>query len=121
MKKIIAIVVLVLILALALFVFVSGWTYSDGSRAGYLIKISKKGVLFKTYEGELNLGGLSDGETTAIINQNIWKFSSLDEDVYKELQKYEGQRISVNYRQVYRNFPWQGETDYFVTGVELLE
>lgn len=49
-------VVLIFLGAIAL------WTYSEGTRAGQLIKFSEKGVVFKTYEGELNMGGLGTGE-----------------------------------------------------------
>ena len=40
--------------------------YSAGIRAGVPVKFSKKGVLFKTYEGELNVGGLTNSAEGAI-------------------------------------------------------
>ena len=41
--------------------------YSEGSRSGRLIKISKKGVLFKTWEGQLDVGGISGGGVTGDV------------------------------------------------------
>ena len=64
--------------------------YSEGNRAGKLIKFSKKGWLFKTYEGELNQGGVANPVPgTAMVNQ-IWKFSVKKDAVADELMKMEG-------------------------------
>lgn len=101
---------------------VSNMTYSEGTRAGYLIKISKKGFVFKTHEGQLNLGGVgSAGEVTAIVGNDIWEFSVSDDAVYQKLQEYEGKRVSLNYKEKMRSFPWQGDTNYFVYDVEPVE
>lgn len=120
LRKILFFLILALVLGLAGFYFWNTMTYSEGNRAGYLIKISKKGYIFKTYEGELNLGGVTSGDVTAIMGNNRWEFSVQDEAVYNKLQQYEGKQISVHYRQQLRAFPWQGDTPYFVDGVELV-
>ena len=39
--------------------WVCSWSYSEGTRSGNLIKVSKKGVIFKSFEGQLNIGGIS--------------------------------------------------------------
>lgn len=111
--------VLLLLAAVAAggYVWVSGWTYSKGTRAGTLIKISHKGVVFKTYEGQLNLGGFqSDPE--AGVSGNIWDFSVARKKVFEELQQYEGQQVKLHYRQRYQAMPWQGDTEYFVYQVD---
>ena len=59
---------------LGLTIWICSWTYSEGTRAGQLIKISKKGVFFKTNEGELNLGGLRIGDQQTALEGNIWSF-----------------------------------------------
>ncbi|MFZ9003546.1 MAG: 6-phosphogluconate dehydrogenase, partial [Robiginitalea sp.] len=46
---------LLLILA-GIFAFVYYVPYSEGVRSGELIKFSRKGVLFKTWEGEISQG-----------------------------------------------------------------
>jgi hypothetical protein len=103
------------------FFWVCSWTYSDGTRAGQLIKVTKKGVVFKTYEGQLNLGGLSGDSGADGLQGNIWDFSVLKDDVYDNLQKYEGRRVKLSYKERYKTMPWQGETNYIVTGIELVE
>jgi len=109
---------LVLILIGIAFYFVCGMTYSEGTRTGILTKASKKGYIFKTYEGEINIGGFNQGEST-IIPLTIFKFSTTKKQVYDSLEIHQGKKVSLKYRQVIKNFFWQGETDYFVDKVTL--
>jgi hypothetical protein len=86
--------------------------YSEGVRAGELIKISKKGVLMKTWEGEISQG---------ISGAQIFSFSILDseEKVIEDLQKFEGKYVKLNYIERYKTFPWWGDSTYFITNVQL--
>jgi len=93
------------------------YTYSDGNRAGNLVKFSKKGYIFKTYEGELNLGGINPLPGNTIAN-NIWTFSVNDETVANKLMNMEGKTIRLHYKEKIKNLPWQGESKYFVDDVE---
>ena len=107
------------IVASLLFIWVCGWTYSDGTRAGELIKVSKKGVMFKTYEGQINLGGFQSDDAGVV--GNIWEFSTTNKAVYQRLQELEGKKVKLSYRQRYKTMPWQGKTEYFVDKVDVLE
>ncbi len=121
MKKILAIIFAVLILGTVAYVFFAGITYSDGNRAGYLMKVSKKGFVFKTYEGQLNLGGVGTGDVTAMLGNQIWEFSVADEETYKKLQNFEGRQVKLHYKERLRSFFWQGDTNYFVDDVQLID
>jgi len=88
-------------------------TYSDGYRSGQLVKISRRGVVFKTHEGTLNLS--PNGMMTA------WEFSVKNGQVSGELQGLEGKQVRVHYVQRYQTFFWQGETEYIVDGVQLVQ
>ncbi len=114
-----ALLVLGLLSAAGVFL-VSNYTYSKGARAGTLIKLSKKGVMFKTYEGQLNLGGFSTDSQEG-LSGNIWEFSVTKNNLYNELQDYEGNRVKLYYREVIKAMPWQGKTNYFVYKVELVK
>lgn len=94
--------------------------YSEGFRAGKVMKLSKKGLLFKTWEGQLDLGGLYHAEGAATT---IWNFSIVDETLIDSLyQAMEtGKRTRLHYRQKFYTFPWQGKTDYFIDKVELVK
>lgn len=85
--------------------------YSDGVRSGELIKISHKGYVVKTWEGEISQG---------ISGAQIFKFSVLDNDkgVIDSLKILQGKFVKVEYVERLRTFFWWGDTRYFVTKVE---
>ena len=91
------------------------YSYSRGSRAGYVQKFSRKGWICKTYEGEL-----------AMVNvpgalQERWEFSVRDDSIAHIITTSMGQRVSLTYDQ-HVGVPTScfGETQYFVTAVQVL-
>jgi len=115
--KFITLLILILIVVIVYFIF--NFTYSEGNRAGVLTKFSKKGFVFKTYEGELNINGLGNISNTAIGDKS-WPFSVTDEATADTLAHLEGRRVSLHYREILKNMPWQGETKYYVDGVQVI-
>lgn len=103
------------LIAVTIFAIVYGFVYfvpySEGVRSGELIKISHKGVAFKTWEGEISQG---------VSGAKIFTFSVLqkDQNVIKNLKKYQGQYVKLNYVERYATFFWLGDTKYFITKVE---
>ena len=73
--------------------FYRTYTISEGTRTGMLFKISKKGAIFKTYEGQLHLGG-----STILTTQSTCDFSVKDAAVYQTMQQYEGKNVKLHYR-----------------------
>jgi hypothetical protein len=115
--------VAILILGSALFLYLAlTVNYSTGQRAGRVIKFSKKGVVFKTYEGQLHLGGFADDGD---INASQFSFSvrSKDDKVMKDLQSAmdKGYRVKLYYEQKYLTLPFIGETTYYITQVQKVE
>lgn len=111
--KFLVIFLLALAIGFWLFVLICGMAYSEGTRSGILTKVSKKGYVFKTFEGELNVGGFSQGDGT-IIPASIFYFSVQNETIYRKLDSLQGRKVVLTYKQVYKNFFWQGESDYFI-------
>ena len=112
MKRIVLIILAALTVGfIAWLGFIYVAVYSEGVRAGELIKVSRKGVIFKTFEGEMSQG---------IAGAQIFSFSVLDSDpeVIEQLKELQGQYVKVNYRERYKTFPWWGDSVYFVTKVE---
>jgi len=101
------------ILGMTGYYFARTYTVSEGSRTGLLFKVTKKGYIFKTYEGQLHLGG-----SMMMTDQSIWNFSAKDENIYQTLQQSEGKTVTLHYRQMQNAFLWQGDTDYIVYKVE---
>ena len=108
--------VLVLIGLIIYFLFATVYTYSDGNRAGRLIKFSHKGYVFKTYEGELNLGGINNTNGGVLIN-NIWEFSVNDKPVADSLLKLEGKDLTFHYKEKMHAFSWQRDSRYIIDKV----
>jgi hypothetical protein len=113
MRKLMWSLVLVGLLASMFFYIYRTWTVSEGSRNGTLLRISKDGAIFKTYEGQLDAGG------SQILSQHsIWNFSIKNAEVYQRLQQFEGQNVVLHYRELVDPFPWQAKTDFVVYRVE---
>jgi hypothetical protein len=97
----------------ALWIWVSlGYTYSSGERAGYVQKISKKGWICKTWEGELAMANLPG------TMPQIFVFTVRNDSIAKVIEQNAGKQVSLTYDQ-HRGVPTTcfGETEYFVTGV----
>ena len=90
------------------------WSYSTGERAGWVQKLSNKGWLCKTWEGELALVSLP-GSTAEKFN-----FTVRDDAVAAQITKVIGKRVALHYEEKV-GLPTScfGETRYFVTGVTL--
>jgi len=109
-----------LVLALAVGSFFTFVPYSDGMRAGQVIKLSKKGVIFKTHEGELNLMMMPSTNNLGTVTPNVWTFSVANKKVAEQIMKASatGERLELYYKEKYFKFPWQGDTKYFVYEVK---
>ena len=105
---------ILLVLLIGVFAFIYYVPYSEGVRSGELIKFSRKGVIFKTWEGEISQG---------ISGAQIFPFSVLDrdQDVIEALQDAEGKYVKLNYEERYATFSWWGERKYFITNVEVTQ
>jgi hypothetical protein len=111
-----------LILILGIFLFFNYANYSSGYRAGVPIKISHRGVVFKTWEGQLNVGGLTSSPEGAI--PSTWEFSiyAQGDEVRQNIEEAiaNGRRVKLYYHEKYVKFFWKGDTKYFVYKVDIL-
>lgn len=111
MKKILMLLLFVFILIAGYFSFIYFIPFSEGYRAGELIKISHKGVIFKTWEGELSQG---------VSEAQIFKFSVEEnkKEVIELLKNLQGQQVKLTYKERYATYPWMGDTKYFITEIK---
>lgn len=115
-KKILWSALLILIVGIIGFFLYANYTYSEGTRAGDLIKISRKGYIFKTHEGQLKLGGI-DLQNPDEGLSDTWSFSVTDHAVVDQLEKMQGKKVVLKYCEKNYALPWQGDTKYFITEV----
>jgi len=112
----VALVVALPILVLVLWATITlSYTYSSGERAGFLQKVSKKGWLCKTWEGELQLSAMP-GATP-----EIFTFSTRSDSIAAVLNRLNGQRVVLDYQQ-HKGVPTAcfGDTEYFIVGARLV-
>ena len=107
---------LVVVVALIFAAYVAialSWSYSTGERAGYLQKLSSKGWICKTWEGEQSLVSLPGATPEKFL------FTVRDDAVVAQLNAAMGKRVTLNYEQ-HKGLPTScfGETEYFVTGMK---
>jgi hypothetical protein len=88
------------------------YDFSEGQRAGYVQKFSRKGWICKTWEGELAMANLPGAMP------EIFAFTVRDDALAARINQSMGQRVAVTYEQ-HRGLPTTcfGETQYFVTDV----
>ena len=115
MKKILFSIIGVIALSLVLyFTAIYYITYSEGYRAGELVKFSHKGLMFKTWEGEISQG-VSEAQTF------IFSVEDQEKEVIQLLQDLQGKDVKLTYKERFGTFPWLGDTKYFVIKVEKTE
>ena len=118
MKKILFAIIIFIVGALA---YMYWGVYDRGLRAGNIVRISEKGIIFKTYEGQINIqtfGGLK--RVNPIVESFDFSVDSKNEQVLKDLQEaaLSGERVNLHYVKRYIIVPWRGDTKYFATRVE---
>lgn len=112
MKKIIVSIILILTLVIAGYVAIIYYaTYSEGYRAGELIKFSSKGLVFKTWEGEISQG-VSESQ------RFLFSVEEKEKVVIEALKDFQGHMVKVTYKERFGTFPWMGDTKYYVIKVE---
>ncbi len=113
-KRVGLIVLAVVIILPVLYIWaMMSWSYSTGERAGWLQKLSNKGVICKTNEGELSLIAVPGAAPEKFL------FTVRDPAVAKQIEEMMGRRVSLHYEQKV-GLPTScfGDTNYFVTAVE---
>ena len=101
----------------ALYIYIAlNWSYSTGERAGFLQKVSNKGWICKTWEGELSLVAMPGAAPEKFL------FTVRDEAVAQKVSAAAGKRVTLNYEQ-HKGLPTTcfGDTDYFVVGLTEIE
>ena len=92
------------------------WSYATGERAGYIQKLSKKGWICKTWEGEMALVTMP-----GTVAEKFY-FTVRNEALAQKINSLVGKRLAVSYEQ-HKGLPSScfGETEYFATEVKVIE
>ncbi len=115
---IIAVAVTIMVFKLIFDIVGVHFTYSTGERAGLVVKVSEKGIIWKTWEGEATMyqGG--------VAATYIWSFTVDNQDPRKQeiIEKIQtafqtGRPVKLIYLQTLGTPPWRGSSTYFIKDV----
>ena len=118
--KVLKTLTILLVSAIALFslyvCIALNWSYSSGERAGFLQKVSHKGWICKTWEGELSLVAMPGASPEKFL------FTVRDDAIAQKVSAAAGKRVTLIYEQ-HKGLPSScfGDTDYFVVDVKPIE
>lgn len=124
-KWAIRLLLVVITLFILISLFLNSLTYSEGFIIGKPTTFSKRGFVFKTYEGEIKVSGTDFSEIEG-IDSGKWRFSvekDIEEDVLNsiEIAIQDNKRAKFYYKEKYLTFSWSGDTKYYVYDIEIIE
>jgi hypothetical protein len=108
---------LLVVIGTALYaLFTLNYAYSSGERVGFVQKLSKRGWVCKTWEGDLAMVNMA-GQPA-----QMFSFTVPDDKVAQQIESFAGHRVELKYEE-HRGVPSScfGDTPYFVTGVKKTE
>lgn len=117
-----------LFIALVIFLLVMSFfywgTYESGVMAGKVLRISEKGMLFKTHEGKLSLESFGALKGVSPVAETFdFSVEASEQEVIQQLTEValSGERVNLHFKKRYMRFPWRGDTKYFIVKVERLK
>lgn len=111
MKILIKISIGIFLIVVGYLCFIYFAHYSEGIRAGELVKFSRKGMVIKTWEGQISQGVSESLQFEFSVNHN-------EKTVIHDLMNLQGKYVKLQYYERYKTFFWLGDTKYFITKVE---
>lgn len=116
-KKVIITIAVIIIAGLLIFGYVRYFVpFSDsGVKAGILNNVKHKGIIFKTYEGELIQSGFGQGMQG--LQSNEFQFSIDDKNLAIKLMGMSGQNVKLHYKEYYGRLPWRGYSKFVVDSI----
>jgi hypothetical protein len=114
LRRVIIVGVLLAIVVPTLYTLVTlNYSYSKGERVGFVQKLSKRGWVCKTNEGDLAMVNIAGQQA------QMFSFSVRDDEVAKQIESFAGHRVELHYEE-HQGVPTScfGDTPYFVTSVK---
>jgi hypothetical protein len=116
MKRVLLVVVVLLALGALYFLAVLNWNFSAGERAGWVQKLSKKGWICKTWEGEMAMVTMPGAVPEKFL------FTVWDDKVADDINRKIGKRVALHYEEkVGLPTTCFGETRHYVTAVTVVD
>lgn len=113
-----------LILGIAILSYAYFGVYEKGIMAGKVLRVTEKGLVFKTHEGKISLDSFGALKGVSPVAETFdFSIESDQTEVIQQLSEValSGERVNLYFVKRYMRFPWRGDTKYFITQVERLE
>jgi hypothetical protein len=104
-------------------------TYIKGSRVGYIVKFAERGLFWKSYQGEVNMGGVLNGSMGGVA-PSVWNFSLDNQQRHGEnldslvtaINAFlgQGKPVKITYCAPFFSWPWRSSSRYMVQSVEAI-
>lgn len=110
-----------LIGGVVVFSFLYWGVYERGVMAGRVLRITQKGMVFKTFEGKLSLESFGALRNASPIAETFdFSVEKSDTAVIRQLQEValSGERVNLHFVKRYIKAPWRGDTRYFIKQVQ---
>lgn len=121
MKFIKRALLVLLLVGVAVMAFMYFGVFEEGVMAGKVLRITEKGIVFKTHEGKLSLESFGALKNASPIAETFdFSVESSETEVLNNLQEVSltGERVNLHFIKRYMKFPWRGDTRYFIKRVE---
>ena len=119
-RKIYAIIIAVLLVIFAVWAYFRYYSpyVTDAQETGYIMKIEKRGILFKTYEGEMI--SMTSLEDTSRIYQRDFVFSFENDSIARLAMDLQGngEKVKLRYKSYDGLLPWRGASKNIITAIE---
>ncbi|HRG07523.1 MAG TPA: hypothetical protein PLJ08_03020 [Cyclobacteriaceae bacterium] len=115
------IAIIALLLGICVLVFAYWGVYEKGTMAGKVLRVTEKGMLFKTHEGKISLESFGALKGVSPVAETFdFSIEGDQTEVIEQLQEValSGERVNLHFVKRYVAFPWRGDTKYFVEKVE---
>lgn len=121
MKIVKRILLIALVLGIGTLAFLYYGVYERGVMAGKVLRVTEKGMVFKTYEGKISLESFGALKGVSPVAETFdFSVESDQTEVIRQLQEVSlsGERVNLHFVKRYAQFPWRGDTKYFIEKVE---
>ncbi len=121
MKIIKRILIIALLLGIGVLAFMYWGVYERGVMAGKVLRVTEKGMVFKTYEGKISLESFGALKGVSPVAETFdFSIEADQTEVVQQLQEValSGERVNLYFVKRYMKFPWRGDTSYFIEKVD---
>lgn len=116
-NKLIGLIIIIVVCVSGLYLGLNYfYVVGEGIKAGHLNQVVYKGIVFKTYEGDVVQSGFN-GRTSNSLQSYEFNFSMTNDSLAHELMLCTGKMVQLHYKEYRGTLPWRGVSKYVVDSI----